>query len=449
MRTTILLLLSFLITTTSFAIQRTAEIVAHEGENLRTLEVIDGEEVLTILRKLPKGTKFKFRTNKSLIRPLIQNKQGDIFRSRSHFLGSIVILEASGITSDQLKELNRKKLFLYQKSTALAKVTIEARSSKGALFGTLVNDSSIDPEVSRYLKLNNLRLPKGSIVSLRPDQYLSFPHYLDKGKLKKSGARYFGPIKIVSAPGLTNEQIRNFNKKDLYTYEWHYNKLNIIKAMYDTPLPSGENWINDSFLWDRENPSRGWSYYTANFILSNATELLQDPPSDIEDFCPAYNDISDQKKSIFWVHLMNAIAKKESLFDPGVMNDESGFGPNGNEVISRGLLQISLSSSRNRNYQRLGCPVETTADLHDPTKNLQCGVAIFNHLTNDYNCISCKYPQGHSKAGKFAGISRYWSTLRTPYEVSCRSCSSGKVKLGFRNEIIKKTKDTHICKKTP
>lgn len=438
---------AFLLSVSSFAIQRSAEITATNGENVRELKEIDGEEVLVVLRSLPKGTTFTFRTESTLERPLIKSSNGEIFKSRSNFLGSIIIESASGINRKEIEEINKKKIFIYAPSTSLAKVSIEVRSTKGALIGQLTNDSSKSVNINKYLKLKNSRLAKGTVVALRPDNYLSFPHYLENGKLKKSGARYFGPIQIISSPNLSRNEIAELNSQNLYTYEWHYNKLNLIKAMYDIEIPKGEAWINNSFLWDTENPSRGWGHYTANFILSNATELLNDPPSDVEDFCPAYNQINDKKKAIFWVHLMNAIAKKESLFDPGVMNDESGFGPNGLDVVSRGLLQISLSSSQNRNYQRLGCPVETKEDLHNPIKNLQCGVAIFNHLTNDHNCISCDYPSTHRKAGKTAGIARYWSTLRTPYEVSCRSCSNGKVKLGFRDQIIEKTKDTSVCKK--
>lgn len=103
------------------------------------------------------------------------------------------------------------------------------------------------------------------------------------------------------------------------------------------------------------------------------------------------------------------------------------------KAISRGLLQISYSSAKNRNYRKNGCLFNENLELHRPKVNLTCGVAIFEHLSKD-GCISCK------SGGKWRGIARYWSTLRTPYQITCPNCSTGFVNIGKKLDIIEEIK---------
>lgn len=451
---TIFATLLILVLSQTFAVQRVGEIINPSGENLRTPVMINGEEVLQVIEALPQKTVFKYRTESTNRRPYILNSNNQVVRSKGNYLGSLIIQSAEGLSQQRISELNKKKIFLFEKSTAILHVSLPVQSERGALLG-IPTTNLFGKEIEKFLTVQEFRLPKDSIISVRPENYMPFPRYISEVdiktgedvKVKKSGARYLGPIQIKSAPGVSQTIINQLNQQDLYIYEWHLDKTELIKALYNEEIPRGQAWIQSDFAWDSVNTKKGWSHHTANFILSNGTDLLKNPPIDVEDFCPAYNDIDNREKAIFWVHLLNAIAKKESLFDPGVKNDESGFGKNSNDVISRGLLQISYESSQNRNYQRQGCPIDKVSDLHEPIKNLQCGVAIFNHLTEDMNCISCRYPENDSRAGKFAGISRYWSTLRTPYTVYCKTCKDKEAKLGFRDQIIEKTSKTKVCRK--
>lgn len=69
-------------------------------------------------------------------------------------------------------------------------------------------------------------------------------------------------------------------------------------------------------------------------------------------------------------------------------------------AVSRGLLQISISSSNSSSYK---CGTKEPKQLHDPIFNLQCGVKIAVFQIN--------------KSGKFysdnkEGLSAYWSVFR-------------------------------------
>jgi hypothetical protein len=302
-----------------------------------------------------------------------------------------------------------------------------------------------------YLK-KKITIPKGSIIEIDSEMTLIAPFVKSGFKVKRSAASFYGGVKIirVGKRSISNRKLEQLKKLDLYIYEWSVNKSDITRALYDEPLPAGvERWSN-KFMWDKANPNQSWAHHIDQAIDDYGQRLLDNPPTDVTLFCPNYLQLTDRNKKVFWIHLMNSIAKRESRFDPGVGNDESIF--NGSDadstqlnVISRGLLQISYSSARSRHYKKFGCMPKSAADMHTPSVNLQCGVAIFSHLTRGgSNCISCKDQINNQK---WIGISRYWSTLREPYEVSCSICKNGTARVGFKQDIIRETARTKICKK--
>lgn len=78
----------------------------------------------------------------------------------------------------------------------------------------------------------------------------------------------------------------------------------------------------------------------------------------------------------------------------------------GGYAVSRGLFQMSLSSSRG-----LGCSwIETKDDLFNEDKNIKC----FAHVAKNY-ILEDKQIAGKKAGDKWAGITRYWAVTRNTF----------------------------------
>lgn len=306
-------------------------------------------------------------------------------------------------------------------------------SSKGATVYTINDEGVLKPADE---------LKQDTKFTFRPGTTFQGTHYLtSSGKKQKVRGRYFGSIVIdeESVPFWQRKKIRELNKQKIFIYEWKVDKKDyIIKAFDEEPTNPEVIPANSTFRWESVNPSRAWTAYAADFIVQNKEVFHDENISDVTDFCPGFKEASDENKTAFWIHLLNSLSKKESAFDPMVANDESNFGDGNLDVVSRGLLQTSVASSRA--YKRTGCNVKDATDLHNPKTSLTCGLAIFKRWLTSDNCISCKNAEG-----KHRGIARYWSPLRARYQVSCSICSGGVANIGFRKVIIEETSKMPAC----
>jgi hypothetical protein len=288
-------------------------------------------------------------------------------------------------------------------------------------------------------------IPEGTVFSFIPSRALVRPIVTyPEGKADfYSPGRYYGSI-IVDTNSVSLFQRRRFselNREQIFIYEWHTDKAQSTRELFDIPSEKSSLNVADRFEWDEIITRGSWTNEAAHLMKTVGADLLSSPPSDVEDFCPNYYNQNTDGKTAFWIHLINSIAKRESRFDPLVQNDESGFGSSDLNVISRGLLQISHSSSRARSYRQNGCDVRNSEDLHDVSTNLRCGIAIFKHLVSTSDCISCR-----NSSGRWAGIAAYWSTLRERHEISCRACSRGVTNVGYKAEIASETAQTPSCR---
>jgi hypothetical protein len=316
------------------------------------------------------------------------------------------------------------------------RVDSEVTSSSGATVYTLTQNSGGEDVLKPVFQLE-----KGDQFSFRPGTTFQGRYYLGSdGSQKTIRGRYFGSL-ILSKSGHSRSDRRiidDLNKQRIFIYEWQIDKKPyIIKAFNEEPafpnlLPS------ESFRWEEVNPKRAWTSYAADFIHQNKETFFEESISDIGEFCPGFVGASDEKKVAFWIHLLNSLSKRESAFDPMVSNDESNFGSGDLTVISRGLLQTSLASSRA--YRSTGCMVRDDKDLHNPQTSITCGLAIFKRWLDTDGCISCK-----NSEGKHRGIARYWSPLRERYQVPCKICRGGVANIGFRKVIISETSQFPSC----
>lgn len=400
--------------------------------------------------QLPAGTIINVDPSNEMVKVLYNNDNDDLIRSNGSFF-KVTILEIPGEENIHDFEggdfyisangINYKEVFKNQ--------SIKSKTTGRAELRTRVFESSKLPKkypFNFFLK-KKISVPKGSTFTYDPHRLLEFPYFRNSsGKIKKSSGRYFGPLVFTKIPGKSAAEISQINSMKLYIFENKMNFTSLNKKLYSVGDQYDEFDFSEKVRWDDRGHTANWSKMAKSLVLENGVKLIESPPSDIDQFCPGYEGASDKNKAEFWVHLMAAIAEYESNFQPGRVNDESAFGSGQEDVVSRGLMQISYPSIRSKRIRENGCLINNQKELHHPVNNIQCGIALFNVLTSGSgkNCISCKYEDG-DKEGKFAGIARYWSTLRPEYEVSCSACSDGTATIGHMKSISEKTKKLKIC----
>lgn len=158
----------------------------------------------------------------------------------------------------------------------------------------------------------------------------------------------------------------------------------------------------DYAAWSGSNRDGSWTRTTESAVAQSG--LVKLVPKDVQYFCPAYPELGKTERQKFWVGLLSAMAKPESNFKPHRFYREKFRDSKGLNVVSRGLLQISIESA---NQKRYGCDIPYAAKLHDPAVNLRCGVKILSKWVSTDGIIA-----KHDKARSHKGASRYWSTLR-------------------------------------
>ena len=177
--------------------------------------------------------------------------------------------------------------------------------------------------------------------------------------------------------------------------------------------------------WDRKHKDyKKWTNYAYDAVTDYGKDLLASRPRDIATFCPNYNNLGEERKKMFWMHLISSMTQFESGFKPETKFKESFKDRNGDYIISRGLLQLSIESARS--YE---CNLRNAQDLHSAQRNLECGVRIINRWVRRDGRVAGKVE------GKWRGGARYWSVLRK------RSSSRS------HDRIAAKTRATSICKK--
>ncbi len=157
--------------------------------------------------------------------------------------------------------------------------------------------------------------------------------------------------------------------------------------------------------WESRSPVSNttvWTDHTFRDLASLGPNLLDGVPADVSGFCPQYSRMSDREQRDFWVYLISSMTELESSHNPSTSYRENFRDGQGNFVISRGLLQISIESGN-----AYGCAFRSSQDLHDPFQNLSCGIRILNRWLGRDGRIAGKVN------GSWKGGARYWSVLRT------------------------------------
>lgn len=158
--------------------------------------------------------------------------------------------------------------------------------------------------------------------------------------------------------------------------------------------------------WElKSSKNKAWTEHTYKEIGKIGKELLKSNPKDIKDFCPNYSSLSTHNKTNFWVMLLSGISEFESAHRPSVKYKESFKDQNDDNIYSRGLLQLSIESSRG--YK---CGFKNGEAIHEPLQNLTCGIIILDRwIGRDKVMTGYKYV-GSKK--QWLGGGRYWSVMR-------------------------------------
>ncbi|WP_041544544.1 MULTISPECIES: lytic transglycosylase domain-containing protein [Chelativorans] len=153
--------------------------------------------------------------------------------------------------------------------------------------------------------------------------------------------------------------------------------------------------------WDGVAGADGYTRLALDAVRRNGSALVSNVPEDVSRYCPGYEKANADDRASFWVGLLSALAKWESNFKPAVTFTEPDiYDASGNNVISRGLLQLSFESAN-----AYGCGLRTADDLHDPGTNLTCGVKILSRLVTRSGVIA-------SDGRPWRGAAAYWSPFR-------------------------------------
>lgn len=173
----------------------------------------------------------------------------------------------------------------------------------------------------------------------------------------------------------------------------------------ETPIHYAEDPDVQPAGWEkRGEDARQWTLHTYHELRLSQPSPADIEPADLKDFCPEYPAMDRVARLNFWVQLVVAMARFESSFRPETFHAESFKDQHGRQVVSRGLLQMSLGSVEKH------CAITRTDHLHDPFKNLTCGVKLLLRYVQRDNKIT-------DKAGDtYLGGARYWAVLRAGHK---------------------------------
>ncbi|WP_176805098.1 lytic transglycosylase domain-containing protein [Paracoccus isoporae] len=141
--------------------------------------------------------------------------------------------------------------------------------------------------------------------------------------------------------------------------------------------------------WDGRQNSAEWTRATLAALDAEGAVLMSRVPSDVMEFCPAYERQSAENRRAFWAGLLSALARHESSHNP------KASGAGGRYL---GLMQISPRTAKG-----YGC---AAGALLDPRANMACAVRIAAKQVARDNAIA-------RAGGGWRGVARDWMPMRS------------------------------------
>ncbi|MAC46377.1 MAG: hypothetical protein CMI12_05900 [Oceanospirillum sp.] len=179
-------------------------------------------------------------------------------------------------------------------------------------------------------------------------------------------------------------------------------------------------------FWEGNTQGAELEYFAKAALNQHGQDLLKAVPDDIETYCPNYYRSTYEQRLDFWAGFISSLSHFESSHQNHVWYQERFNDVQGNPVISRGLLQISIESGNG-----YGCGLTDQQQLHDPKTNISCGVRILNRWVGQEDKVVSGRGGWWVFGNSWKGAARYWSPFRDPNK---------------RNRIASATRDLPYCK---
>ncbi len=165
--------------------------------------------------------------------------------------------------------------------------------------------------------------------------------------------------------------------------------------------------------WEEDHPERkAWSGILRKEIESNLQVLEK---SDIKEWAPNYENLSESQKIDVWASLFVAIASFEDpqfktdtpYRETKILNKKTGkyYTP----FPSIGLFQLSYKEQTAYGWEHVDVKAKS---LEDPLVNIRCGVKVLTQLVKQDGVIAV----GGDHAPR--GGARYWSVLQEGHNIN-------------------------------
>jgi hypothetical protein len=207
------------------------------------------------------------------------------------------------------------------------------------------------------------------------------------------------------------------------------------------PIPGSAGEAAESFAigsWNTRGPNSAAYERWRQIILSEIPQtspLIATVPGGIETFCPSFQKANVEQRRAIWFGLLSALIYEESSYRPSLVNKEVVSG--GDEVLSSGLLQLSIRSAQQSQYR---CEIRDQADLLDPERNLRCGVRIATYHVGQAGRVDGRAVSANGRT-TWLGLASYWGPLRHTGD-NARSTAR---RLASRARIASFTKSLPYC----
>ncbi|ABD54785.1 transglycosylase SLT domain-containing protein [Jannaschia sp. CCS1] len=142
--------------------------------------------------------------------------------------------------------------------------------------------------------------------------------------------------------------------------------VSILLLSACSALPFGQSSapVDDPVMrWDHRPEATNWTAMAFTALDTHAAVLPEIVPTDIAQWCPAYEDAPHEDREAFWTGLMSALARHESTWNPQAVGGGGRW---------FGLVQISPATAR-----YYGCEATSGQALLNGAANISCAMRIW------------------------------------------------------------------------
>lgn len=157
-----------------------------------------------------------------------------------------------------------------------------------------------------------------------------------------------------------------------------------------------------------------------NVAVAREFENL-DRASDVDEWCPGYKTLGQDKKVMFWSDLAIWISFYESSWKPSSVAHE----PSPLDVDSVGLFQMAY-----KNHMPWCLPDKSNKTLEDPLLSIDCAIPMFGKLIKRDGLLATGDSLKNAR-----GLARYWSTVWPKHKFG-----------GHREDIQQKTREACVSR---